>query len=237
FLVSAVCLWRLRLPTRDADDVDEVTVVAPLRLRIREGVAYVRHDSLLRFFTLVGGISNFGLTGYSTLLVLFLVREVHLSAGAVGLVLAVGSVGGVVGATIATRVSRRLGSARALLVLQLVAGPPALLVPLGAPGVRLVTTVVGLLLVGIGVVAGNIVRGAWRNSYVPEAMVARQVTTAQVVNLGTMPLAALVAGALGTQLGLRPTIAVMAVIHVLACGSMFRSPLRGLRELPGPAAG
>jgi predicted MFS family arabinose efflux permease len=144
-------------------------------------------------------------------------------------------VGGVVGATLATRVSRRLGSARALLALQLVAGPPALLVALGGPGVRLVVMVVGLLLVGIGVVAGNIVRGAWRNRYVPDAMVARQVTTAQVVNLGTMPLAAVTAGVMGAQLGLRPTIAVMALIHVLACLSLLRSPLRGLREMPGPA--
>jgi predicted MFS family arabinose efflux permease len=231
FLVSALCLWRLRLPAPETPDAAEV---APLRRRIREGIDYIRHDRLLRFFTLMGGASNFGLTGYSALLVLVLVREVHLSSGGVGLVLAVGSVGGVVGASIATWVSRRLGSARALLALQLVAGPPALLVPLGAPGAGLVAMVAGMLLVGIGVVAGNIVRGAWRNRYVPEQMVARQVTTAQVVNFGTMPLAGIAAGAMGSTLGLRPTIAVMAAIHVLACLSMFWSPLRGLREMPGP---
>ncbi|MEO6413950.1 MAG: MFS transporter [Pedococcus sp.] len=233
FVVSALCLWRLRLPAPEplATDVSEV---APLRRRIREGIDYIRHDRLLRFFTLMGGVSNFGLTGYSALLVLFLVREVHLSSGGVGLVLAVGSVGGVVGATIATWVSRRLGSARALLSLQLLAGPPALLVPLGAPGAGLVAMVAGMLLVGIGVVAGNIVRGAWRNRYVPEHMVARQVTTAQVVNFGTMPLAGIAAGVMGSTLGLRPTIAAMAAIHVLACLSMFWSPLRGLREMPGP---
>ena len=184
----------------------------------------------------MGGVSNFGLTGYATLLVLFLVRDVHLSSGAVGLVLAIGSVGGVVGASLAAWLSRRLGSARALLVLQVVAGPPALLVPLGAPGAGLVAMVTGMLLVGIGVVAGNVVRGAWRNHYVPDHLVARQVTTAQVVNLGTMPLAGIAAGAMGTQLGLRPTIAVMAAIHVLACLSMWWSPLRGLREMPEPVA-
>ena len=37
------------------------------------------------------------------------------------------------------------------------------------------------------------------------------------------------------RLGLRPTIAVMAAIHVLACVSMFWSPLRGLREMPAGA--
>jgi predicted MFS family arabinose efflux permease len=231
FLVSAVCLWRLRLPAPAPRDPSDSTL-APLGRRIREGIDYIRHDRLLSFFTVMGGVSNFGLTGYTALLVLFLVRQVHLSAGAVGLVMAIGSLGGVLGATIATRVSRRLGSARALLALQLVAGPPALLVPLGRPGLGLVAMVAGMLLVGIGVVAGNVIRGAWRNRYVPEHMVARQVTTAQVVNLGGMPLAGLAAGSLGATIGLRPTILLMAGIHVVACLAMWWSPLRGLREMP-----
>ena len=234
FLVSAFCLWRLRFPAATppatgGQDVDS------LGQRIRAGIDYIRHDRILRFFTVMGGLSNFGLTGYAALLVLFLVREVHLGSGSVGLVMAVGSLGGVIGAAIATRVSHRLGSARALLALQVLAGPPALLVPLGAPGAGLVAMVAGMLLVGIGVVAGNVVRGAWRNRYVPEHLVARQVTTVQVINYGTMPIAGVVAGAMGSTLGLRPTIAVMAAIHVLACVSMFWSPLRGLREMPAGA--
>jgi predicted MFS family arabinose efflux permease len=242
FVVSAVCLWRLKLPPQDTSEQDTSEQdtseeAAPLRRRIREGIDYLRHDRLLRFFTVVGSVSNLGLTGCTTLLVLFLVREVHLSSGAVGLVLAVQSFGGVVGARIATRVSRRLGSARALLVLQVVAGPPALLTPFGSPGAGLVAMVAGLVLVGVGVVAGNIVRGAWRNRYVPEHLVARQVTTAQFVNLGTMPLAGLTAGALGAELGLRFTLALMAGVHVLACSAMFWSPLRGLRDLPSVSGG
>ena len=235
FLVSAACLLRLRLDRPDTEPAgDGPDDGASLWTRIREGIDYIRHDRILRFFTLMGGASNFGLTGYGALLVLFLVRDVHLGQGAVGVVMAVGALGGVVGAAVATATSRRLGSARTLMVLQLLAGPPALLVPLGAPGPRLGAMVLGMLLVGIGVVAGNIVRGAWRNRYVPADMVARQVTTAQVVNLGTMPVAGLVAGWLGSALGLRETIALMAGVHVVACLSMWWSPLRGLRDMPEP---
>ena len=232
FLVSAVCLARLRLAPGDEASVHGTAPPASLRTSIREGVDYLRHDRILRFFTVVGGVSNFGLTGYGALLVLFLVRDLRLSPAAVGLVMATGSVGGLLGATLATRVSRRLGSARSLLWLQVLAGPTALLVPLATRGAGTAYLVAGLLLVGTGVVAGNVIRGAWRNRYVPEAMLARQVTTAQVVNFGTMPLAGLAAGVLGTELGLRPTIAVMAGIHALACLSMFWSPLRGLRDMP-----
>jgi len=234
FLVSAACLARLRLrpdpaPSRPA------TPSAPLRTRIGEGVDYIRGDRLLRFFTVLGGVSNFGLTGYGALLVLFLVRQLHLAPAAVGAVMATGSLGGFVGAAVATRLSARLGSARSLVALQLLAGPTALLLPLATPGVGLVWFVLGQLLVGTGVVAGNVIRGAWRNRYVPESMLARQVTTTQVVNFGTMPLAGLAAGWLGAELGLRPTIALMAAIHTAACLAMFWSPLRGMRDLPGAA--
>ena len=231
FLASALCLWRLKLPAAN-EQTPEDQAAAPLGTRIREGIDYLRHDRILRFFTIAGGISNFGLTGYGTLHVLFLVRDVDLTPSAVGFVMAAGSLGGVVGAGIASWVSRRLGSARALLVLQVTAGPPALLIPLATPGIGLIAMVTGMVLVCIGVVGGNVVRGAWRNRYVPEHMIARQVTTAQVVNLGTMPLAGIAAGLLGAQLGLRPTIALMAAIHMLACLSLFWSPIRGLREMP-----
>jgi MFS family permease len=233
FLVSAACLWRLRLaPDRAEADRGVAGPPVPLRTRIMEGVAFIRGDAMLRFFTLVGGVSNFGLTGYGALLVLFMVRELDLNPAAVGVVMALGSVGGFLGAAIATRLSTRLGSARALLWLQVVAGPSALLVPLATAGAGAVYIVVGVLLVGIGVVAGNVIRGAWRNRYVPQEMLARQVTTTQVVNFGGMPLAGIVAGWLGSGIGLRPTIALMAAVHALACLSMFWSPLRGLRDLP-----
>ncbi|WP_406830979.1 MFS transporter [Pedococcus sp. KACC 23699] len=232
FLVSAACLAMLRLTPAAQPSPTAGPPRPSLRRSIREGVDYIRGDRILRFFTVMGGLSNFGLTGYGALLVLFLVRDLGMSPATVGVVMATGSIGGFLGAALATRVSSRLGSARAVLWLQVVAGPTALLVPLATPGAGTAYLVAGQLLVGTGVVAGNVIRGAWRNRYVPEAMLARQVTTAQVVNYGTMPIAGLVAGFLGTQVGLRPTIAVMAAVHALACLSMFWSPLRGRRDMP-----
>lgn len=235
FLVSAVCLAMLKLTPSPTSPTDAGRP-APTSLwtSIREGVDYIRRDRVLRFFTVMGGASNFGLTGYGALLVLFLVRDLGMSPATVGFAMATGSIGGFLGAALATRVSTRFGSARAVLWLQVLAGPTALLVPLATPGAGAAYLVAGQLLVGTGVVAGNVIRGAWRNRYVPEAMLARQVTTAQFVNFGTMPVAGLTAGFLGTQVGLRPTIALMAAVHALACLSMFWSPLRGLRDMPEP---
>ncbi|MFE6969330.1 MFS transporter [Isoptericola sp. NPDC057653] len=229
FVVSALCLWRTR-PVRQPERLPS----APLRVRIREGVAFVASDRYLRWFVVVGGVSNFGLTGYTALLVLFLVQTVGLGPSALGAVMTVGACGGLLGAAVATRLSRRLGSARATVLLLVAGGPPALLVGLGGEGARVAWTVAGLFLVGLAVVAGNVVRGAWRQRYVPQPLMGRVVTTSQFVNYGTMPLAGLAAGALGELLGVRETVLLMAAVHCAACLCALRSPLRGLREMPGP---
>ena len=228
--MSALSLARLRHTPPERPDRE----AEPLRTRIGAGVRYLRRDRYLRYFTVMGGVSNFGLTGYTALLVLFLARDLSLSPGAIAGLLAAGAVGGFAGAAIAPRVSARLGSARAAVVLGVAGGPPALLIAAATGPFAAGLVLLGELGVGVAVVAANVIRSAWRTSYVPEAMMARQVATAQLVNFGTMPLAGVSAGWLGLTIGLRATITVMAGIHVLACLSLLASPVRGRRELPDP---
>jgi predicted MFS family arabinose efflux permease len=232
FLVSAFCLWRIR-PERPAPDKQETT--AGLGERIREGVDFVRHDRYLPWLTVIGGLSNLGLTGFGALMVLYLATDLELDPSGIGIVMMAGSSGGLLGALVATRISRRLGSGRASTVLQLGAGFPALLLPLAWPGAGAVLVVVGLFLAGACIVAGNVIRGAWRQRYVPAHLMGRVVTTTQMVNFGTMPIAGLLAGWLGSTLGVRETIAVMAAVHVVGSLAILISPFRGLRDLPAPA--
>ncbi len=229
FVVSALCLWRIR-PAYPATRPDGPR--APLGRRIREGVRFVALDPYLRWLTIVGGVSNFGLTGYSALLVLFLVRDLGLAPSAVGVVMMLGSAGGLLGATVATWASRRFGSGGATRALMVSSGPPALLVGLGHGGWTVAFTVAGLFLVGVAVVAGNVVRAAWRQRYVPQSLMGRVTTTSQVVNFGTMPFAGLVAGSMGALVGVRETVLIMAAVHCAACLSVVRSPIRGMRDLP-----
>ena len=231
FLVSAACLWRIR-PHTEAPVI--VAPTATLRTRIGEGVAFVRRDRYLLWFTAIGGLANLGHTGMGALLVLFLVRDLDLDPSGVGLVMAIGSSGGLVGAIFATRLSRRIGSGYASTLLLLGAGVPCLLVPLANPGSGVALVALGLFLVGMFVVAGNVVRGAWRQRYVPARLMGRVITTTQLVNFGTMPVAGVLAGWLGTHLGVRETIAVMAVVILGASLLVLASPLRGLRDLPEP---
>jgi putative cofactor-binding repeat protein len=233
FLVSAACLWRIK--PRDSAP----TIPAPsssLRTRIAEGVAFVRHDRYLPWLTGVGGLANLGHTGLGALMVLFLVRDLGLDPSGVGLVMAIGSSGGLLGALVASRISRRIGSGHASTLFMLAAGFPCLLVPFAGSGIGVVLVPTGLFLAGMAVVAGNVVRGAWRQRYVPIRLMGRVVTTTQLVNFGTMPLGGLLAGGLGATVGVRETLAVMALVILVSSLLFLLSPLRGLRDLPAPTA-
>ena len=232
FAVSALCLWRIPLRARAVRaEPDGVS----LGKRIGDGLRVVYADPLLRFMTISGGVSNFGLTGFDALTVLFLVRSGGLSSTVIGALLAAGSLGGVVGAGCATRLTTSLGSARALVVFQLVAGPAPLMLGLAGPGAAIALVPIALAALSGGVVAGNVIKGGFRMRYVPAHLQARAVTATQLINFGTMPVAGLCAGWLGTALGLRTTIVVMAAIHATASLAILRSPIARYRDLPAVA--
>ena len=235
FLVSAWTLWQIRLADREPSDRDpsgDRSQSGGLGAEIREGLGLVLHDRNLRTVTIVGGLSNFGLTGYAALLVLYFVHVLGFSAATVGLVPMLGSLGGVLGATAATPLARALGTGRASMVLFLVAGPSALLIGLPTHRDQTTVSVVGLALVGAGVIGGNVIRGAWRQRYVPGHLMGRVLTTMQVVNYGTMPVAGLTAGWLGGHIGVRATILVMAGVHAVTCVSAVFTRFGRSRVLP-----
>ena len=228
FLLSASCLLCLRTPeARPTNDTRR-----ELHREIGEGLRYLSRDPYLRVLTAFGAASNFALIGYQALLVVFLVRELGLGPSGVGLVLSGGAVGGVVGAAVAGPVARWLGTARGLLVCQFGAAPWALLVPLATPGAGAMLVVLGGVGVGIGVAAGNVIKSAFRQTYVPRQMLGRIVVSMQVFNYGAIPLGALTAGALGSSLGVRPALWIATAGLLAGACLLLIGPLRKHRDLP-----
>src|SRR5580704_6939581 len=82
-----------------------------LRHEISEGLAIVARDPLLPASTIFGRLSNLTLVGYQAVLVAFLIRIVGLSAGVTGALIALTSLGGVLGALLARPVARPIGPA------------------------------------------------------------------------------------------------------------------------------
>jgi len=204
-----------------------------LRRQIAAGLRFVAGDRYLRAMTVYGALSNLALTGYQALLIVFLVNEVGLAAGTVGLLLATMSLGGVLGAVLAAPIARRFGTAHGMLLCQLGAAPFGLLIPLTGPGPRLAFLLAGGLAIGTGVVAGNVIKSSFRQAYSPRHLLGRITVSMQLLNYGTIPVGAVLGGTLGTVLGIRPTLWVMTSGLLAAALTLLVGPIRRQRDLPG----
>ncbi|GAA4847776.1 MFS transporter [Kitasatospora terrestris] len=203
-----------------------------LRQEIAEGLRLVAGDRWFRTFTLFGATSNLMLTGYQSLVVVFLIREVGVAEGAVGVLAAVASTGGIAGAAVARRVAARMGTARAMLFFELALPSLAVLIPLTAGGARLVLYVVGGFGVSAGVVAGNVIKSTFQQRYCPPELLGRLSASSAVLNFGAIPVGALVGGLLGDRLGVLPAMWILTAGVPLAALILWFSPLRTCRDLP-----
>jgi len=233
FLVSAVCLLSIRAIEPRADGA---RVRSSLRYDIAEGLRFVTRDPYLRPLTIAGAISNLGMVGYQAILIVFLVRIVGVSPGGVGVLIALCSLGGVIGAACATRIARRFGSARGYLICELVAPAAALLIPLTAAGPRVALFVVGGLAVVAGVVAGNVIKGSWRQLYCPRELLGRVITSSQLLNYGVIPVGALLAGILASALGVRVSLWIMTGTMAISPIVLLFSQIRTRTEFPASPA-
>ena len=226
FAVSAVCLSRIRL-----DEPRPAASRRHLRREIAEGLAVVAGDPLLRMNAVYGCLSNLVLTGYQAVLVFYLVGVVGLSPGLAGIVLALTSLGGVLGALVARRVAARVGTARAVLFCKVGLAPFGLLIPLADRGPGLAQFLLGNIVVIDGIVAGNVIWSGWVQAYYPADLLGRISTSVQVLNYGAIPAGAVIAGLVAGQLGVRPTLWIMLTGLVLSSCVLLLGPLPKLRDL------
>jgi hypothetical protein len=171
-------------------------------------------------------------------LILFATRELHLSAGAIGIAYMFGGLGCVVAAASAERLSQRFGvgsiivyglglTAFAWQAFGLITGPvwAATL----AMGATMFVFDFGAVLYGINYLA-------LRQAITPDRLMGRMTATMRFCAVAAAPLGSLLGGALATGVGLRPTLWIVGAGGLgLALGAMTWSPVRTHRTLPGAA--
>ncbi|WP_051967661.1 MFS transporter [Kitasatospora mediocidica] len=230
FLVSLLCTAgiRHREPVRDPAQRRRRTLLS----EVGEGLRQVAGDRWLRCFALYGACSNLALTAYQSILVVFLVQQAGLPQGTIGVLIGLASTGGVVGALVARRVGAALGTARALLLFLLGLPVLVLLIPLTTGGAGVLCYLAGGFAVSAGVVAGNVLRSTFQQRYCPAELLGRISAGTSFLTYGTIPLGALAGGSLAALLGLRTAMWLATAAVPLAAGTLWFSPLRGLRDLP-----
>jgi MFS family permease len=181
--------------------------------------------------------ANFVFGGYAVIVLVFLARQLGVTAGVIGLLTAIGSVGGIAGSLAAGPVARRIGDAR---VTWVVTGGAVLcfaLIPLTGRGGGLAWFAGGSFGLTAGITMFNVcVRAALQRS-APPALLGRITASMRVFSRGALPIGALVAGALADWLTPRTALVILAVCYAVVPVWLRISPLGRSRELADLAAG
>jgi MFS family permease len=228
FLWSAAWLRRIRFHESIPARAERV----PLRTDIRDGLRFVFRHPILRLFAETTTVVSLSQSFQLAIAMVFLLREVHLPPGAIGLISTTGLVGAVVGAMFARRWGAWLGEARMIWVCGVLLGVGYGLVPLTAPGWTVAWYPIGSFLSAFSVTVGNILQVSFTQAAAPEHLRGRVTATMRFLVFGTTPLGSLLAGVVASTAGLRPTLWVSAAGMALAAVRLVWSPLRTMRALP-----
>lgn len=230
YLVSAVALAF----TRDAEQPRAHDDRAPILREIWEGLHFVFTERLLRRIVGTTGVSNFFSTMSFTLLPIFLLRELGFSPASLGLIFSLGSIGGLLGAMATPRIVKAIGEARAIPISALGFSFVALLLPVAAvvPAVAFPLLVAQSFVASFTVLLYNITQVTFRQRITPPRLLGRMNASVRFVVWGVMPIAALLAGALGTWLGVVPTMWIGAIGQLFSAAFVVFAPFWTMRELP-----
>ncbi len=200
---------------------------------MREGIDVVFRNPILWRIAACTATTNLGSNMvFGAVFLVFAYRQLHLSAGVVGIVFALGSVGALAGAFLAGWVARTIGIGPTLGVTIIVGGLALLATPLalvGAPAVILATT--GFI-EGVTIPVYNISQVSLRQAITPDRVQGRMNATMRTIVWGTIPLGAFIGGILGTSIGLVQTIVLGGILSTLAASWIFLGPVIRLREQP-----
>jgi hypothetical protein len=130
FVASAACLLSLR----PGPEPRPVRADRPGMFRqIAEGFAVFRHGGFLLPMLAVATMINCGMLSIWALRIVFLVRTDGAAPGTAGALISLGSLGGILGAALASRAVSRFGSARTYLAANVATAPFMLLLPASGP--------------------------------------------------------------------------------------------------------
>lgn len=228
FLLSGLLLGLIRQPevqpARHAEDGHFFQAIGA-------GLALLYKERTLWAITVATAIISFFNAALEAIYLLYMSRDLALSAWWIGLIFGAGSVGFLVGALLPTYLVRRLGLGPTMILGLLLLALADFILPLVSGPQPLVMTLLTLAQVGFGfgLTFYNVSKDSLRQAITPDHMLGRMNATLDFTVAALIPLGALAGGLLGEWLGLRTTLLLAAGGELLAVVWLLFSPVRTLR--------
>jgi MFS family permease len=227
YAISAVLLFGIRKQEEAPPRAERRS----LRDELGEGLRYVFRNPYQRTMVVMTALSNFfGQVVFSILLV-YAVRELDLSAGTIGIALAIGNLGTLASALTAKRIGERLGVGRTILLASCLFGPGTLLIAFAPEAYALPLIVLAMMVIGFGGILYNVTAISLIQAITPDRILGRANASRRFVVWGVVPLGGFTGGALASTIGLRETMVVGALGGLLTIVPILVSPLRSVGKM------
>ena len=235
FFISGGLISLIRKPEakperRRAEDGSHTS----LRHEIAEGLRYVLGNQHLRMIAASTATSNLGTSLAYAVFPIFVYVELGLKPELIGLAMGLGSFGLLLGAAVASPLTKRFGVGPMIVGSMFINGPGVILVAF-LPREALVAGPLLLtseFLIGLSAIVYNVNQVSFRQAITPLEMQGRMNATMRFVVWGIMPVGSLAGGLLASFLPIRTTILIGALIASTAFLWVLLSPVRSLREMP-----
>jgi MFS family permease len=241
FVVSAFSLVALRRsigpdksqpaePDASAATRTARTIVGEIRAGVRLILSHRRLRSLIASSSLVNFAHHLGFAVFFV----FVFRRLGLTPGTLGVVFAIGGAGAVLGAAVATRILAALRIGPTLIVSLVAMAASKWLLPAAVLGLAAVLLAISQFTFGFFLGVFNISQLTLRQRLTPKEFHGRMNATFVTLNWSAVPVAFALGGALGSWIGLTPTLVLAAALSCTA-PLWLVGPLRGVREMESAA--
>lgn len=228
FVVSAFSVARIQY----REDEPEKPAKPHLGAEVVQGVKFIFRDPMLRGILLVSAWCNLSVGAFQAMLMVFLIREAGQSSEVAGFVLAGSGVGGVLGAMLVGRVSKRLGVGPTAIAGLALSGPGMAIVAASGPGWGAAAAFAGQVVYVAAIVVFNVNVVSYRQAVTPDDMQGRVGATQRVICWAGLAVGSIVGGFTGDLLSARVALLIAAAMLFAGFLPLLRTPLRRLHEIP-----
>jgi MFS family permease len=234
FLIAGINLLLIRRP-------EPAIVPEPgrsLRNDIAAGFRCLFGNHYIRAVAGEAATNNFFWHGIQAVFVVYAVRELGLTAGDLGIILSISSVGGLVGVFLTVRAARRFRTGPTIIGAVIIKDSATLLLPFivrstsGPTWMPAALLALTFFIQGMGVTGCNVHTYSLRQALIPDHLLGRTNAAYRLLSWGPIPLGSLLGGFLGTQIGLRPTLLVCAIGLLFTWLWLYYSPIRTMPQIP-----
>jgi predicted MFS family arabinose efflux permease len=207
----------------------------PLRTEIAEGVKFVWNEPIIRAVSFCTSSTNLFNTLGTTLMAIYVLRDLEISLPVFGLIMTIAGVGGLLGASMSAKLATWIGEGQLIAISAFGSAAAFMMVPLTglfdhfwAPFILAAIEFV----ISFFVLTYNITQVSARQRICPKPLLGRMNASIRFFVWGVMPIGALLAGVLGTAFGSLVTITIGGVGMLFASLFVVLHPLARMRKLP-----